>query len=391
MRLLTRSRRAEALPGLAAIARLDRRTSAVLPRLRAGEIAVVDCLDLDADTAQRLLDRRVAAVVNTAPFISGRYPNLGPQLLVEHGVPLHQAGPELWRNLKDGAKVRIHGGQLHLGDEVIAEAPEVTAEMVRSQMADARNGMSAQLASLTHNSAAFLLTEEDALLHGRGIPELTLGLAGRPAVVVVDAAPELAGLARFIRDNRAILVGVDRGVAALTARGWQPDMIVLSDVTAAPEADVLDRAHDVVLCVPHGAEANPAREPSHRALHRFRTDASAEDAALLFCHSADASVIVGVGMPSSLEEFLDRHRTGLASTYLTRMRVGERFVDARTIPTLHARRLRARHLILAILCCLVILAATAALTGVGQELIGNVLESVRTTLAAGGTAPAEAG
>ena len=57
-------------------------------------------------------------------------------------------------------------------------------------------------------------------------------------------------------------------------------------------------------------------------------------------------MIVGVGMHATLDEFLDRHRSGLASTYLTRLKVGPRLVDATAVPLLYSGRVRPRHLLL---------------------------------------------
>ena len=39
-------------------------------------------------SAEALIERQTAAVVNVAASISGRYPNYGPQLLMEAGIPL---------------------------------------------------------------------------------------------------------------------------------------------------------------------------------------------------------------------------------------------------------------------------------------------------------------
>ena len=82
-------------PGVSGTARVARRASQLLPRLKDGDIAVVDHHDLDRDTALRMLDKGVVAVVNAAPMISGRYANLGPEVLAEAGVPLlDNVGPE---------------------------------------------------------------------------------------------------------------------------------------------------------------------------------------------------------------------------------------------------------------------------------------------------------
>src|SRR5271166_2648057 len=88
-RIATRRRNGSAdLPGLVAPARLDRRTKNLSRRLQPGDIAIIDHADLDRVSAESLLHCQVAAVVNVAPSITGRYPNMGPQLLVEAGVPL---------------------------------------------------------------------------------------------------------------------------------------------------------------------------------------------------------------------------------------------------------------------------------------------------------------
>jgi uncharacterized membrane-anchored protein len=61
--------------------RVDRRTSSLLARLRPGDIAVLDHLDLDRRTAEQLVAQQVAAVVNAGRFVSGRYPALGAVVL----------------------------------------------------------------------------------------------------------------------------------------------------------------------------------------------------------------------------------------------------------------------------------------------------------------------
>src|SRR3954470_594247 len=92
MRFPARQRTPEALPGVVGTARVERRTSVLLPRLRPGDVAVLDHLDMDRATAQGLVDAGVAAVVNASPMISGRYPNLGPEVLASAGRPLGAGG-----------------------------------------------------------------------------------------------------------------------------------------------------------------------------------------------------------------------------------------------------------------------------------------------------------
>ena len=103
-----------------------------------------------------------------------------------------------------------------------------------------------------------------------------------------------------------------------------------------------------------------------RAL-RFETGATTEDAALILADAGPASLIVGVGMHATLDEFLDRQRTGLASTYLTRLKVGPRLVDASAVPHLYDGQVRPRHLLAVTVAGLLALAAAIGVTPVGQE------------------------
>src|SRR3954452_1211618 len=89
MRLPTLRRTRTAEPGtFSGIARLDRRTKRLVGRLRPGDIAVIDHVDIDRVAADSLVAVGVAAVLNVKPSISGRYPNLGPEVLIQAGIVL---------------------------------------------------------------------------------------------------------------------------------------------------------------------------------------------------------------------------------------------------------------------------------------------------------------
>ncbi|MFN8195170.1 MAG: putative cytokinetic ring protein SteA [Nocardioidaceae bacterium] len=386
MKLSVRSRPPTPPAGLVAPARVDRRTSALLARLRPGDVAVVDHVDLDRATAQALVERRVAAVVNAEPMISGRFPNLGPQVLVDAGVPVVDAvGADLLLRVRDGADVRLLDGALFVGDELVATGRVVDAELVREEMEQAGAGLVAQLDSFTRNSVEFLRREEDLLLHGLGLPALRTAMGSRPVVVVVrapDSAAELAGIERFVREQGALLVGVQRGADVLLHAGLRPHVVVLdsrADEVDTPSAKALRAAKDVVLRVDPGS-GRAAEERIERLGIRplaCETGASPEDVALLLAHRGEASVVVGVGLHATLEEFLDRQRPGLASTYLTRLAVGERLVDARTLPGLYSGRVRPRHVFWVLLAGLAAVLAAIAVTPVGQQWAHDLLPVLR--------------
>lgn len=372
-RQLTRQRTA-ALPGITGLARVDRRTPHLIARLKPGDIAVVDHQDMDRATAQALVDADVAAVLNAAPMISGRYPNLGPDVLVQAGIPVFDTfGGEVISRIKDGTRLRVHDGEVFDGDERVAVGRLVDGEVVSVELAAARSGLHSQLESFTHNSTEFLRREQDLLLHGRGVPRTATDLAGRPVVVVVrghDWKAELAGIKAYIREQDPVLIGVDAGADALRAAGYKPH-IVVANVTddELPSVDVLKRAKDVIVLVERGAPSAVTERFERIGVRplRFETGATTEDAALILADAGQASLIVGVGMHATLDEFLDRRRTGLASTYLTRLKVGPRLVDAAAVPRLYDGQVRPRHLLAVTVAGLLALAAAIGVTPVGQE------------------------
>jgi len=361
---------------------VDRRTSTLVRRLKPGDVAVIDHLDLDKANAQALLDCGVAAVVNASPFISGRYPNLGPELLARAGVVLvDSVGPEAFSKLHDGTPARIHDGQLFVKDEPVVSGKELSLDDITAMMEEARGGLSTQLQSFTHNTTEFLRREQDLLLHGEGAPDLRTRLAGRPVMVVVkgyDYRDDLRGLRRYIREQRPVLIGVDAGADALLEAGHRPDIVVIGENGLAPgtRADgstvsdkALRGAKEVVLHSDRAGRAVGSDRLERIGVrpHNFSASGTSEDVALLLADLAGASLIVSVGTHATLNEFLDRHRSGLASTFLTRLRVGPKLVDAKGVPHLYSGRVRIWHLVVVLLAGIAALLVAIAGTPVGQE------------------------
>src|SRR4051794_15583619 len=142
---------------LTGTARLDRRTKRLVGRLRPGEIAVIDHVDLDRVAADSLVAVGVAAVLNAKPSVSGRYPNLGPEVLVHAGIPLlDDLGESVFQQLREGDTVRIEGNTVLVGDEPVAHGILQDTESVAKAMADAREGLSVQLEAFAANTMEYL-------------------------------------------------------------------------------------------------------------------------------------------------------------------------------------------------------------------------------------------
>lgn len=389
MTLLTRRSRSDALPGVTGTARVDRRLSEVLRRARAGDVLVIEHTDLDRTWAEALVNRGVVAVVNAAPFISGRFPNLGPEVLAAAGIVLvDRVGADVFAAVRDGHPVRVAEGTVFADEQPVASGRPLTLAEVRGQMDQAREGLVTQLESLTSHTIEFLRREQGLLLHGQGVPELSVPIAARPVVVVqraLDHESELKGLRRFITDRRPVLLGVDSGADALLAAGLEPAVVVLGREGLTARADtgvrpaVSDRALTTArqVLVQVDGVGRPAAGEQVERLERLErlgvrpvpisAGGSAADVALLVADVLGASMIVSVGASHSLEELLDQHRAGQAASFATRMRVGPRMVDARLVPTLSPATVRVWQLALALLVGLLAVTVAVAATPVGSE------------------------
>ena len=366
-----RARRREAVDGIVGPARVASDATSAAGRLRPGDVAVIDQMDLDRASAEVLLAAHPAAVLNAARSISGRYPNLGPQSLVDAGVPLvDDLGPDVL-SVPDGHLLRIAGGAVYDGETVLAEGELQTAESVAAAMADARGGLATQLEAFAANGMAHLQDEQGLLLDGVGVPELRTRLQGRPVLVVVPgakAAAELRAVRAFVREHHPVLVGVDTGADLLLAAKLRPDLVV-GDLDQVSEAALTGGA-ELVLRVPRSGQA-PAAARLQRldlAYLTYPAGGSAADAALLLAEVRGAELVVGVGTRVGLLDLVDSGRAGMAGTVLTRLRVGATLVDAGVVARLYRHRISTRQVLLLALAALLALAVALWVTPAGHDL-----------------------
>jgi len=345
--------RAEEPPGIIAVARVDRRTKSITRRLGPGEIAVIDHADLDRVSAEELMRRKVAAVVNAAVSITGRYPNLGPQLLLDAGIPVVDGvGQDVMVKVTDGAVVRLDQETLYVGDAVVAKGTPLTQELVDAAMAEARSMVAVQIESFAANTLEFLRREHELLTDGIPAPDMETDMAGRHVLVVVRGyhyREDLAALRPYIREYKPVMVAVDGGADALIEAGYQPDAI-FGDMDSVSDEALCCGAELVVHAYPDG------RAPGLARVRELGLDAvtcpapgTSEDIALLVADAKGASLIAVVGTHHTLEEFLDKGRPGMSSTFITHLRVAGKLVNARGVHQLYQSRISGWSLLVLVL------------------------------------------
>jgi uncharacterized membrane-anchored protein len=371
-----RRRRAERRRGDAAkgdrsvsgVARVDRRTKRLVKRLRPGDVAVIDHPDIDRVAAETLVDAAPAAVVNASPSITGRYPNVGPLLLCQAGIPLVDgAGDEVMEAVVEGAPVTVEGDKVLVAGTLVAQGTRQSTETIDAAIDDARTNLGPELERFAVNTADYVRREIDLLIDDLEVPDLDFPIKGRHVLIVVrgiDYKEDLRLLRQsgYLRELRPVLIGVDGGADALLEIGAMPDLII-GDFDSVSEQAMRCGAQLIV----HGY--TDGRAPGAKRLDDlglsytvFSAPGTSEDVAMLLAYEEGAELMVAVGAHSSMLEFLDKGRAGMASTFLVRMKVGSTLVDAKGVSRLYRHSVRTSDLVWMIAAAIFTLAVALMLS-----------------------------
>ena len=327
---------AEAIRGTA---RLGRRTKHLVKHLRSGDVAVIDHVNIDRIAAEELIETGVRAVLNASESSNDRYPNAGPLMLARAGIRLIDApGAGVFELLGDGDAVTIEGGAVSVdGNEVLSGRVLGVAEL-ELQLERQRERIDEALAEFAENTVAHVRQEADLLTGSVAYPATRASFRDRHVLIVVRGdrhRRDLKALRAYIRDVRPLVVAVDGGADGVLEAGIKPDMI-LGDMDSAGDEALRCGAELVVHAFPDGRAPGRDRLLEMGLEHSIVPVAgTSEDVAMLMAYEKGAALIVTVGAHFNLIEFLDRDRGGMSSTFLTRLRIGEKLVDAKGVSRLY--------------------------------------------------------
>ncbi len=355
----------------------DKRTKNLIRRLKAGDIALISHQDLDITAARALVERRVAAVINTEPSISGRYPNRGPAVLLESSIPLLDClEDDAFNRISDGSIIEIFHELIRTRSNHCFHCSLMTPERMEMQMEAARANLHAELDLFARNTLQHLEQEEWLLYDPLETPKLRTNFADRHTLIVVRGEgykQDLSMLSSYLHDVRPVLVGVDGGADALLEARLKPDVII-GDMDSISD-DALRCGAEIVV---HGyLQGDKRGVPGIERIADLGLKAeilhsagTSEDVAMLLADALGARIIVAVGTHFSLEEFLDKGRKGMASTFLTRLRIGSKLVDAKGIARLYTgQHIRMRDYLLIMLAAITPILAIFVVTREGRAIL----------------------
>ena len=328
---------------------LGKKTKAIVPRLDASSIPIIDHENLDRVTAETLVESGVGAVVNASRSATGLYPNLGPVILARAGVHVvDDVGGAVFERVSTGDEIEVSGGAVYRDGISIATGNYLDVEGAERLLGDAREVVGNALESFARNTVEFMLREKELLFSNLEVPrEVSRRIRGRHALVVVrgyDYREDLAALGPYLRDARPFVIAVDGGADALLESGRRPDL-VFGDMDSVSDAGLRSAGSVLVHGYPGGEAPGLARvrEAGVAGATVLEAPGLSEDVAILLAEQCGAELIVAVGAHVGLTEFLDKGRKGASSTFLTRLRVGPKLVDAKGVSKLYPTRLPARY------------------------------------------------
>ena len=365
-------------------AQLDRKTKSLVQRLNASDIAIIDHIDIDHVSAEGLVKCGIKGVVNAAQSISGRYPNVGPKILVDAGIELlDEVGAEVFEIIADGDVVTIDGNELICNNLVVASGTLLNAGQIELRMDAAERTLDKQMEMFVQNTIEYLEREKVSLIYDPWVPPVRTLIRGRQVLVVVrgyDYLQDLRTLTPYIREVKPVLIGVDGGADALLEAGFKPDIIIgdmdsVTDVALKSGAEVIPHAYEDGVC------------PSQERLERLGVMASpwplaatSEDLALLLAWEKKADLIVALGTHSNLVEYLDKGRAGMASSFLVRLKVGTKLVDAKGVSKLYRATASPSQIMLIVLAAFVVVVSVISISEPLRNIFIVMWLNIRTHL-----------
>ncbi len=340
------------MPTITGTARVDRKTKHLAQRLTKGEVAVIDHIDLDSTCARMLVECKPAIVINASPSISGRYPNTGPSILLDAGIPiLDNVGADIMDAISEGEELRVQGNVIWKNGLKLASGTNLTKSEV-SRLSDAsRDNLAVELEKFAQNTLKFIQEEKFLILDPVEVPDIKTKITNRHALIVVRGEgfrEDLAIIRSYLYGVKPVLIGVDGGADALLDLGFTPDLIV-GDMDSVSDEALTCGAEIVVHAYGNGKAPGFARvralgiEPAV-----FPIQGTSEDMAMLLAYEKGADLIVAVGTHSNLIDFLDKGRAGMASTFLTRLKIGSKLVDAKGVSRLYRQTAGVKELVILI-------------------------------------------
>lgn len=327
--------------------KIDRKTKRLAKRLESGDIAVINHVDIDEVAANSLVEAKIKLVINASESISGRYPNKGPGILTKKNIIIvDNVGKGAFDALNEGEVIEVIDGKIYRDSKLIGEGEILDEKLVDYKIQKAYENLSVELDRFIDNTIDYAKKEKGFILGDVEIPKVKTDYSDRHVLIVVrgqDYKEDLSAITSYIDDMKPILVGVDGGADAIIEFGYTPDVIVGDMDSVSDEA--LKKASEIVVHAYSDGRAPGLKRITDLGLDAivFPAPGTSEDIAMLMAYEYKAELIVAVGTHSNMIDFLEKGRKGMSSTFLVRLKIGSKLIDAKGVNLLYQSKLKLKY------------------------------------------------
>lgn len=331
----------------------DRKTKKLAKRIEPGQIAVINHIDIDEVAANSLVEAKIKLVVNADKSISGRYPNAGPRILVDNNILIvDNIGIDAFDDLQEDDFIVVEDGEIYRRDKLIGRGEVMDKEVVDEKIRLAYENIGQELDRFIDNTIEYAKREKGMILGDVEIPKMSTKFADRHVLVVVrghNYKDDLHAMINYIEEVKPVLVGVDGGADALMEFGYKPDLIVGDMDSVSDEA--LMATDEILVHAYVDGRAPGLKRVKDLGLKAvvMPSPGTSEDIAMLVAYEYKAQLIVALGTHSNMIDFLEKGRKGMASTFLVRLKIGDRLIDAKGVSMLYKSRLKIKYIVALIL------------------------------------------
>ncbi|MTI70205.1 MAG: hypothetical protein FH751_08140 [Firmicutes bacterium] len=327
----------------------DTVTKKLVKKLRPGDIALISHKDLDEVAAMSLVEAKVKCVINVKETVSGKYPNQGPYILIKSNIPIYEVNnKDFFDFITDKDYIEIKNSKIHVNKKKVFQCNLLHEDTIYDLLDEGYKNMEKELDKFIENTLNYAKSEKDLILGEIKAPKIMTKIKNKPVLVVVrgkDYKKDLKTITHYIKEEKPVIIGVDGGGDALLDCGLKPD-IVIGDMDSVSDKCLKKSKELIVHAYPDG------KAPGLDRLKKlglnpliFPSKGTSEDIALLLAYCNDADLIVAVGSHNNMIEFLEKGRKGMASTFLVRLKIGFKLVDAKGVNKLYSNKIKVRYLI----------------------------------------------
>ncbi|WXR61899.1 putative cytokinetic ring protein SteA [Peptostreptococcaceae bacterium AGR-M142] len=351
----------------------DKKTKDLAKRIRQGEVALINHKDIDEVAAYSLVNAKIAGIINIDSSMSGKYPNKGPKVLLDNGIfILDEVDKNAFDSIEDFDSIEIKGESIYKGDTLIAKGNILDKQILKIKKKECKENLSNELDNFIDNTLDYARKEKDFILSDANIPDLNIDFKNRQALVVVrgqNYKEDLSTIVSYISEVNPVLIGVDGGADALLEFGLTPDLIV-GDMDSVSDEALKKSKEIMVHAYPNGKAPGLKRvEDLNLNCKVYPSPGTSEDIAMLVAYEKGAKLIVALGTHSHMIDFLEKGRKGMASTFLVRLKIGDKLVDAKGVSQLYHSNVKIKHIIGLIIAALFPVVIVASLSPPIQQLI----------------------